>query len=190
VHHLRHKISLNGHRILLLVMTNKDRGLSFNDLRRPPYCMNPKTLARQLRQLRTWRLITRHARTVRGGKQYRYTLTPRGGRFLSHPIPLDNLDRTLFDTLTEILGYDSKTENQLLGIDLATAREIKYRMELSARLTWQNSACEVILHWEKRGQRPIHPDLVKISKNRTGRYRGDSGKMLLYREGPICWRQP
>ena len=161
-YYLVQQISDAGYRILLLISTKEKDGLSFNELRSPPYRLNPKTLAHQLRRLHSWRLIRRRARTVKGGKQYRYTLTPKGERFLHHPISLGELDRVLLYALARILRSDS-IENQLLGIDLATKKSIKHQVELSVRLNWKNSAREIAFKWEKYGRRPIHPYDVKIS---------------------------
>jgi DNA-binding PadR family transcriptional regulator len=150
---LAKQISDAGHRILFLIWTTKEQnGLSFNELRNPPYRLNPKTLARQLRRLHSWRLISRRAETVRGGKRYRYTLTPQGELFLQHPISVHDLDRVLYQTISRVLGSDSKIENQQLGIDLVTEPPDKYQMGLSVNLSWGHSTCNVGLLWEKRGE--------------------------------------
>jgi len=163
VYHLGREISEAGHKILLLISKRGEKGLSFNELRRPPYRSNPKTLAHQLRQLHSWRLISRRAVTVRGGKQYRYTLTPLGEEFLRHPASLNDLDATLHRTLTRILGCDSKIENQLLAVDLATNGNIRYQVRVSIHLTLENVSREVRVGWEKSGEQPIHASYIDIS---------------------------
>jgi DNA-binding PadR family transcriptional regulator len=168
VYQLPSEISEAGHRILLVIkskeiMSKGSDGLTFNQLRRPPYRFNPRTLARQLKPLHSQGLISYRAHTGRGGKRYPYTLTPKGKRFLHHPISLGELDRVLLYALARILGSDSKIENQLLGIGLATKKSIKYQVELSVRLNLKDRAREITLKWDKYRRRPIHPYDVKIS---------------------------
>jgi DNA-binding PadR family transcriptional regulator len=148
---LAKQISDAGHRILLLIWTRKNQnGLSFNELRGPPYGLNPKTLARQLKRLHSWGLISRRARKVRGGRQYRYTLTPQGELFLHNPISVDDLDRVLFHALSRVLGYESRIEPQLLGIDLVIRPPDEYQVKLSVNLTWDHDFCNMALQWQKR----------------------------------------
>jgi DNA-binding HxlR family transcriptional regulator len=152
-YYLAKHLSDAGHRILFLISTAKDQnGLSFNELRGPPYRLNPKTLARQLRRLHSWRLITRRVETVRGGKRYRYTLTPQGELFLEHPISVHDLDRVLYQTISRVLGSDSKMENRMCAMDLVTKPPDEYQIGLTVNLSWDHDTCNVVLHWEKRGE--------------------------------------
>jgi DNA-binding HxlR family transcriptional regulator len=153
---LVNQISEAAHRILILIGLKGENGLSFNELRNPPYRLNPKTLAHQLKRLHSWRLIHRHTRVVRGGTQFRYTLTPLGESFLHRPFSVLDLDRALFQTLSRILSSDSSIENQLLGIDLAAERQAEWQVELTVHLTGPPGTCKANLQWEKIGQGPIH----------------------------------
>jgi hypothetical protein len=58
----------------------------------------------------------------------------------------------VYQTISRVLGSDSKIENQLLGIDLVTKPPDEYQMELSVNLSWGDSTCNVGLLWEKRGE--------------------------------------
>jgi DNA-binding HxlR family transcriptional regulator len=156
------RVSDAAHRILILIALKGEDGLSFNELRNPPYRLNPKTLARQLKRLHSWRFINRHKRMVRGGTQFRYTLAPRGESFLHHPISVVDLDRALFQTVSRILILDPKIENHLLGIDLAAERQGKWQVELTVHLTGLPGTCNASLRWEKLGQGPVHLTGVRI----------------------------
>jgi hypothetical protein len=74
-----------------------------------------------------------------------------------------DLDRVLFQTLPRVLRSGSTIENQLLGIDLATKRPMRYQVALSVSVTWKNGTFIVPMNWERRGQRPVYLTDPKIS---------------------------
>jgi DNA-binding HxlR family transcriptional regulator len=140
-------ITDTGHKLLLTLLLYNSK--SFNELRNPPHKFNPKTLSKQLTQLETKGLITKTQKTVRGGTQNRYTLTPLGHQWLKQPL---NITRATYNTILTMMiqqmQLHSKIEPQLIAQDLLKGKKIPHTLNLQTTLTIEKQKIQTNITWK------------------------------------------
>ena len=118
--------------------------LSFNELRKKPFNINPVTLSRNLRKLVNQGLATQEKTKVRGGTQHRYSATQKGIEYLASP--KQNL-KTLDQEIIKIIGLNEymkpNIKSQELGRELLTNPWQPHRLSISAKLETREETIEL-----------------------------------------------
>ena len=159
-------LSRIAHIILLVIQDGKRT--SFNQLRRIPKQLdgfNPRTLSKQLNQLEKRRLIQKTPKKVRGGKQYSYTLTQAGIKWLKDPT---YISRTYYDSIVEMIAgqmlQQHDLESKLWATDMIQTQRPAHTLNLTAELILPFGTRKMEATWKMDKEGNLKITELKMSK--------------------------